>query len=436
VGLRHPAPFEKQGMRTLIRITLAATAIGLLINPSLQAAEPAGASIPLDSQQVETPAAPVQEEAVQRELKASEDPLDQQATEKQKLPRYRYQDHTSLNAYGSVRLSYIDTIKQADFDDSGSRIGINGELQFLPDIWLLGRAEAGFNILDSINGLINANGRPSEEERSASLRLLYGGVQTANSTISFGKNWSSYYQVASITDRFEAFGGEASGAFNAQTDGGATGTGRADNVLQGRLFIDTLPKSWQMKPFKLNVQWQASEDIPQLEDASYDGSIGISAILESKSKKIVGIAYNQAFVNNDDRPALKQRGAGGDARALLIGTRRFGDRYYIGATLSLLDNHETTDRGNYFDGWGWETFASYQLKNRWWVVGGWNLLEAMDDQRLAGEYRLRYAVIGFRYTFDQFQRMIYSEIRLDDSRNADGSRPGNIYAIGVRWDFY
>ena len=50
------------------------------------------------------------------------------------------------------------------------------------------------------------------------------------------------------------------------------------------------------------------------------------------------------------------------------------------------------------------------------------------------DYRLRYGVLGLRYSFDKFREMVYSEIRLDDSLSVDGTRPGNTYTVGVRWD--
>jgi predicted porin len=263
---------------------------------------------------------------------------------------------------------------------------------------------------------------------------LYVGLQTTSTTLTYGKNWSSYYRVSGITDRFESFGGEASGTFNALTDGGETGTGRANNVFQGRFSIKGMPEKWKLKPFKLNVQIQNGEDIPQVDGANYKQAFGISAILESTGKKMIGIAYNQALIDDKDLPNLRTQGMDGDSRALIIGTRRFGDKYYAGMTISRLENQETTNTGIYFDGWGWEFFGSYNFSNRWWVVGGWNALEPDSRQPLAGDYRLRYGVLGLRYTFDKFREMVYSEIRLDNSLSADGTRPGNTYTVGVRWD--
>jgi predicted porin len=409
--------------------------LGFGINPGLQAAEPEIPGASVIEPEIKSEAQEVKQEAVERELNAGEDPLVPKISELQDKPAYQYKDHTSIQLYGSARLRYAETDQQGDWDDGGSRVGLNGELQFRPKFWLLGRAEIGFNILDTVDNVLGASDR-LRDDGSASARLLYGGVQTPSTTLTLGKNWSSYYQVSGITDRFEVFGSDASGTFNALTDGGASGTGRADNVLQGRFSIDSLPESWQLKPFKLNVQLQRGKSIPLVDGAEYSHSLGISALLESKNEKVIGIAYNQAFIDNEDLPALKAQGINGDARALVIGTRQFSDKYYVGTTLSRLENHETTDDGDYFDGWGWEFFGSYNFANRWWMVGGWNLLEPDQNKPLAGDYRLRYGVLGVRFTFDEFRKMIFSEIRLDNSRNADGTRPGNVYTIGVRWDLH
>jgi hypothetical protein len=43
-------------------------------------------------------------------------------------------------------------------------------------------------------------------------------------------------------------------------------------------------------------------------------------------------------------------------------------------------------------------------------------------------------VIGLRFTFDEFRRMVYANIRIDDSTNADGTESGNVYTVGIRWD--
>lgn len=376
----------------------------------------------------------VEEETVERELSTGEDPLAVQTREIDEKPVYRYKDHTSYNFYGSARLRYSESNESDELNDGGSRIGMNGELQFTPKFWLLGRIEVGFHLDDGLAQLLKKSENPSKEDGNASKRLVYGGIQTNSTTLTFGKNWSSYYQVSGLTDRFDSFGGNGSGTYNAGTDGGNTGTGRADRAIQGRFSINAPPEKSHLKPFKLNVQLQNEEAIPYGDGAQYGYTVGISALLETESEKVIGIAYNHATIDDTSRAALKARGIDGDARALVLGTRRFDDRYYLGSTISFLDNHETTDGGQYFKGWGWEVFGSYNFKKRLWLTGGWNLLQPEDNDPLIGEFQIRYAILGLRYTFKDLRKYLYTEIRQDYSQNTNGDEIGNVYTIGVRWD--
>jgi hypothetical protein len=71
---------------------------------------------------------------------------------------------------------------------------------------------------------------------------------------------------------------------------------------------------------------------------------------------------------------------------------------------------------------------------RLWFIGGYNVLRPDSGQLLAGDYRVRYGVVGLRFTFQNFRRMIYMNVRVDDSFNADGSPGASVLTIGVRWD--
>ncbi len=375
----------------------------------------------------------VKEETRARERDAGEDPLAQNLSEKTDLPERQLFRPNKLELYGSVRVRYLATDFLNEVNDGGSRFGLNGELQFHPKFWLLGRVEAGLNLLGTLDEVFDNTEKLGDGD-NIKRRLIYTAVETPSTIILYGKNWSTYYQVAGITDRFQSFGADASGTFNAQTDGGATGTGRADNVLQSRIAIDFLPEKLKIKPFNLHLQAQPGQSIPDTDGVKYKYSFGLSGTLETEGEFNLGIAYNQAVVDNDDLPALRLKGITGDARALVMGTRVFGDKIYIATTVAFLENHETTDEGIYFDGWGWEVFSSYELFKNWWAIGGLNTLEPYKDQLRAKEYRIRYGVLGLRYSFDAFRQMLYTEIRLDNSLSAAGERLGNVYTVGVRWD--
>ncbi|MEH6584315.1 MAG: hypothetical protein V7754_20450 [Halioglobus sp.] len=178
-------------------------------------------------------------------------------------------DPWEFELYGSVRLHGINHF-DADFDsrsfefgDGESRLGASVDLLFAEEWHLFARVEAGFDVLETYTA-----GSGDDEEKIFVPRLHKVGVDSNHFSLTYGKSWSTYYTVAGAADRFAIFGGEAVGLYNADTDGGATGTGRADNAVQSEIFLDFSP--WlPLKPFNLNVQYQHGEPIPKVNNAHY-----------------------------------------------------------------------------------------------------------------------------------------------------------------------
>lgn len=391
----------------------------------------------------------VKEQTLERETGAEEDPIAQRQATKVDTPVEHITKPNEFKAYTSLRVQYRDADGDSQVDDGGSRIGADGNWQFKPSYWLGGRAEVGFNVLNSLDALIDPGASSSEGEDEVFLRLLYAGLETPNLFAIVGKAWSTYYNVAAFTDRFQGTGGSASGTFNAGTDGGPTGTGRADEVLQTRIHID--PSRYlakRLKPFTLNLQFQNNQEIPYVFELEQDGDLhgfnygyaaGLSALLQTRDNLNLGVAYNRAQVKDEDLPALKNVGIDGDAKAFLLGTKWFSENWYLATSFSWLWNHMTTDDGTYFDGKGWETYGQYNLYKRWWAIAGWNYLKPNDNQLQAGNYQVKYGVLGLRYSFKQFNRMLYANIRFDSSTAADAESTdidfSNVYTVGIRWDY-
>jgi len=203
--------------------------------------------------------------------------------------------------------------------------------------------------------------------------------------------------------------------------------------VQTRLHLGKLPKVIGIKPFNLNLQVQHGEPIPLVDGEHYGTAVGLSAIHQIRPDFALGIAYNIAEINDLDNPAIRDAGLDGNAQAILVGTRQFGEKWYLGTVVSRLLNQDTTDQGTYFDGWGWEVYGQYQLREKIWLTGGWNYLRP-DSDPLSGDYEIKYGVIGLRYSQDGFQNMIYANVQLDQGRLTDGEQPGNTYTIGIRWN--
>ncbi|UCB54567.1 MAG: porin [Thiotrichales bacterium] len=408
----------------------------LFVPPIAQGVEPAATTEPVTEPIEKAETFVVTDEVRERELSAGEDPLAQEQSELMEAPEEVIAEPDALRLYGSLRIRYRDTDSGSFWGDGGSRFGVFGRWQFKPETWLIGRGEAGFNLLDTADLLFNRGDRPpgSKLGDEVFLRLLYLGVETTNINVTAGKNWSTYYRVSSFTDRFQGTGASASGTYNAGTDGGYTGTGRADNVLQTRGLAGSFRPTSMLKPLNINFQVQHGRPIPRTDGFNYETTIGISSVLETDEGIAVGLAYNHANIDDADLPALGAIGIDGDATAAIVGLRWYGDAWYFGTIVSRLNNHETTARNIYFDGTGWEIYAQYRVFKQWWVVGGWNMLEPDSDQIQAGDFNIDYNVIGLRYSFQGFRQMIFANARLENSTTQDGVEIGNVYTIGVRWD--
>jgi predicted porin len=375
-------------------------------------------------------------EAVMREVDASEDPMTESEVVSMEAPEEAVVKKYDYNFYGNYRLRLHST-GGGDFalTDGGSRLGLDGHYQLFPGIKVFGRAEYGFNLLDELDYFIDGKDSAPEGEEGSRLfkRLLYVGVELPGNFLTVGKNWSTYYKVAGFTDRFAGTGGDASGTYNAGTDGGATGTGRAQGVLQTRLHLGKLSELIGIKPINVNFQVQHGEPIPLVDGANYGTTVGLSGVYQLKSDLALGLAYNIAQIKDLDDPGIREAGLDGDAQALLVGTRQFGEKWYLGSVVSRLLNQDATDEGMYFDGWGWEVYGQYQLREKIWLTGGWNYLRP-DSDKTSGDYEVKYAVIGLRYSHDGFQNMVYANMQFDEGRLSDGEELDNVFTIGVRWN--
>jgi predicted porin len=371
-----------------------------------------------------------------REIGADEDPLLKERAEVIEERVEGVVKRARAQLYGSIRIRYRKVDSETVWSDGGSRIGLSGSQQLTPGLRLIGRGEAGFNLLDQAEFLLNRGSRPPEQSFGDTffLRLLYAGISTERATITFGKNWSTFYQVTSFTDRFQGTGASASGTYNAGTDGGNTGTGRADRVLQGRGFAGPLQRELLGHPLGLNIQVQHEEPIPLTDGKFYGTTVGLSTVYEAKSNWSIGVAYNHANINDADVEALRSIGIDGDATALAIGARWYGEDWYVGTVVSRLENHEATDQSIYFHGTGWEVYSQYKLAGPWWAIAGWNRLEPDADQAQAGAFKIDYGVLGIRYVFEAMRKMVFLNIRFESSVSQGGLPGRNVYTIGVRWD--
>jgi predicted porin len=350
-------------------------------------------------------------------------------------------DEPPLRLYGSVRVHAIKNGTEVSNDDQGSgfslgdggsRVGARIQQALGKGTSLFGRVEGGFNVLDVFSS--NAGSREEDQGHALNPRLYYIGIDSPYVFASFGKNWSTYYKIAGMTDRFAVFGGNTSGVFNAGTDGGASGTGRADEVLQTRLYLDIF-KGLRIKPFNLNVQYQRNQPIARVDDANFGDQFGASAWFDTEAGWGFGVAYNLSRIEDRSAPAIVAAGIDGNDQALAVSTRWSGDHWYASLVWSRQDNHAINDQDLYVDGNGAEIYAQWEFRDRWWLVAGGNWFKADDRDSQAGLYEVDKKIIGLRRTIDSFNRMFYLEYQLNDGSSFAGETSENESTVGVRWDF-
>ncbi len=366
-----------------------------------------------------------------RELDADEDPLARKSQAISSEP----DSESQIELYGSIRVRNRRSDSQDVLEDFGSRVGLDGWYETSDRQCVFARYELGFNLLEELE-LDSLPSRPDQEIGDTLFtRLAYVGAQFGENLVVLGKNFSTYYQVAAFTDRFDSVGGQASGAFNAQTDGGASGTGRADDVLQGRVYLPIFGGRSKQDLLELNVQVQTNQDIPGLDGFEYDRAYGVSSIVRLASDLDLGIAYSRSEIDIANIPVESRNGLDGDLSAWLLGARWYNDDWYLGVTWSKTSNLHTTDALTYFGGEGVELYAQYRIVADIWLLAGLNKLEPDSNQSRAGEYQLDYSVFGARYLFDGFSRMVYLESRINSGRNEDGTVDDDQVILGVRWGF-
>jgi predicted porin len=384
-----------------------------------------------EAEEIESRAIP---SSVKVDVDTNEDPDAKRLAEK-KFDEQQQVDTLDVNLYASLRLHAINAYdittgsSKLKLADGASKVGATGNWQFSQGWNLFGRLEYGFDVIDTVTSKAQ-----TDSGGNLTPRLHNLGLESDVLFVKLGKSWSTYYQVAGAADRFSIFGGDAAGIYNAGTDGGPTGTGRADGALQTNYFLHF--GHWtHIKPVKLNAQFQHGESIPHADGLKYGSAYSLSAWFETRRNLGIGLAWHDASIDSADLDSLSPLGINGDAQALALAFKTYGDRWLASLVLVKMKNLETTDQNLYFDGRGIEIFAQWEVRHRWWLIGGGNWLVPDSNQPLAGDYEIKYSVLGLRYAVDSFKHMFYLEWRNDHGKRTDGLPNKNQLTIGVRWDF-
>jgi len=156
-----------------------------------------------------------------------------------------------FNVYGSLRyISGWSSNHNFSVRNNASHLGLNARTKLTNFLTAVARLEVGVGIVGSETDVIfhgDPGGAVGEVDNVFTSRVAYLGFETKYGRLTWGKQWSPYYMIAGLTNQFNAFGGEASGAFARHTDGDIQGTGRAAYALQYHLEIKKIEVKLQLQ---------------------------------------------------------------------------------------------------------------------------------------------------------------------------------------------
>jgi predicted porin len=381
-----------------------------------------------------------------------------------------YKDELNVfKTRGWMSMGYINQDSDDEIRSVSSRFGISYLRTINPKFDFSAVIEYGIDPLESTQDSPIYSGK-QERPAGANDDSIWNRLGVAAfmhddyGAVSVGKEWSVYYDIAGKTDIFSFAGAVAAGIYNFGTDGGPSGTGRADSAIQYRYVFDNglhIALQFQAQEKEIEFEDTSIGDEAFLESVSMDNNYGISINYEFGHSIEAGIAYNVAdltlsykvdelSLDGDDFPSTD----GEDDEALAFSVS-YGDwtqggllnrkpGLFLALVLYQGENHEVDDQGILLDTQGVEFAAVYNFTNNWSITAGYNYLEEDDDryQRAylnhtgqKSKFKEEYYLAGVKYRIGDFIR-IWAEYNASSSRTAMGDDEEDTFGLGVLVYFF
>ncbi|HEV8548649.1 MAG TPA: porin [Polyangiaceae bacterium] len=337
-----------------------------------------------------------------------------------------------VDVYGRLDGHVAFSSDDVSVKNNSSRVGVMAEQTVLGDIKVLGQGEWKMN-LGQGDTSYNVTENPdsgfgtfqSKTSQALTTRLGFIGLKLGRyGTLTLGKQWGVYYDVSGWTDLYIVFGTHGSSTFNAGTDGGQTGEGRANEALAYRVALG---------PLRLGIQAQFEGAKPGAVD-----TVSASAIYQLTKGLRAGVAYSHAFLNLGSTLVGYD---GGDGQAL-TGGLVFDD---AGWKFALVDtwthNHEavsTASASVVYDTLGAELFASRRFGELLMLVAGFDyaIPRQLDARFVNPNYGTRDVLGSVRWLLDRkAASFVYLEGRTGATRDASGSRAEDVVMLGIRFNY-
>ena len=284
------------------------------------------------------------------------------------------------------------------------------------------KVEFGFNLV-SRNDFVHFSADPGhpqgKSQQSVFTRQGYIGISTPYGNLSMGRQWGVHYTLAGNLDDTYFGAGIGIGVYNAGTDGGISGTGRADQALKYELNVEK---------FYFGLQGQFRNET--VNDQFFADTYGVASSYDFDFVKI-GASYNKVL-DGVEAPVEIESKINDELVAILIDFKR--KNWHLGIMPEYFVNHELNDQGEYIKGFGGEYSFRYHFgkDKKWRFVNNSYYLQSLEKDS-------KYVLSGFTFNiarrFSDNVAVIFA-FTIDNSTNKDGSRPDNhILGAGFYYTF-
>lgn len=366
-----------------------------------------------------------------------------------KMPAQEVKDSLEIfvKPYTSLRGHLAVYDQKMEMQENASRIGVEltikkGNLGFIAggEIQLnMFKGGTSFNVDGNLSGgFLTVDS--AQKQQVFGNRLGYLGLDFGKfGTLTIGKQWSVYRDVTAYTDRFNVFGSRASATFIGGTDGGETGTGRADQSVIYRNHFGAWSIGGQILARGAN-------------NGKFIDGFGASLQYEFMEGLFAGAAFNRALLSDNLVHNGKIIGLTGQPTYFSLGTKYIG-KVIDFSVVGVLQKNGDFSRGSYqdddmgllpfttvFNAKGLEIFGKYKFE-KFSVLAGYNLYipdlksrnEISEQYHFDPAFKRNDIIIGLAYSPFRFTQ-IYSEQRFSMGKTSTGDREKSVFTLGLRID--
>jgi predicted porin len=337
-----------------------------------------------------------------------------------------------VDVYGRLQAHLAFSGDDVDLANAGSRFGFSIEQAITRDVAAFGLGEWSMNLGKgdtTYKGSENPNSGlgtvETTTEQAFGTRYGYIGMRFGPyGTLTLGKQDGVYYDISGWTDVYAAFGGRGSSTYNAGTDGGETGEGRANDAVTYRVRLGRL---------RIGLQTQFL-DRRELVTDSASGSL----VVEPIHGLLVGAAYSRAFLSFKNEVVGYD---GKDAQAATAGFQFERGGWTLAVVDTWTQDHELVNAEAatvMYDTLGAEMFAARRFRGGFMPYAGFDFAipRNLDARYVDPDYGTRDVIAGLAWYFERKSwSFLYLEGRTGTSRNELGEREPDVVTLGMRLDF-